>query len=62
MSVGPLGAGSLSVWAEATGAVGVTETLVHARAWFHAASALVAASPESGWGRSLTITAGRHVA
>ena len=54
-------AGEVSVCTEAAGAPGVTDTLVQERAWFHAASAAVAASPESGWGRSSTITAGRQV-
>jgi hypothetical protein len=54
-------AGEPSVRTEPNGAPGVTNALVQIRAWFQAASAAVAASPESGWGRSLTITAGRHV-
>ncbi len=42
--------------------VGVAERLVHPRAAFQLWTAAVAAVPVSGWGRPLTIVAGRQTA
>jgi hypothetical protein len=56
------GAGDVSVDMDAMGADGAAVTSVHPRAASHSCIAAAAAAPVNGWGRSLTITAGRHVA
>src|ERR1700722_10583791 len=55
------GAGDISLAAEANGAVGVAVAFVHARSCCQLATAWAAAAPVRGWGRSSTMTAGRHV-
>jgi hypothetical protein len=55
------GAGADSLAIVAIGAPTVAATLVQLRAWFQLSSALCAAAPVSGWGRSSTMTAARQV-